>query len=106
MTMAPLMSPAPFQDPPFIWNEGDKQFQWHPNWEKWISNLSTVVNSFLVSGRSTLPATLYSSIALLQIQPYSTSQINSIVNPENGLITYDKTIHAYKRRKPGVWEIF
>lgn len=105
MTMANLVSPVPLQDPPLIWNEGNKQWEWHPNWSKWLSNMSTVMNDYMVSARSTLPSTLYNSISLLQVQPYSTSQLNSIINLQPGLLAYDKTTNQFKGSKPGVWQV-
>ena len=105
MTMANLLSPAPLQDDPFEWNEETKKWQWTPNWEKWISNINTVVSQYAVSGRSTVAATLYNAISLLQVPSHSTTQINSIVNPDDGLIVYDKTTNQFKGRKAGVWTV-
>jgi hypothetical protein len=105
MTMASLLSQPPLQDEPLQMNKTTNTWDWTPNYVNWFSEVYNVMADYLVSGRSTLPATLDGAISLLAVPQYPTTQINSIVNPDNGLLVYDTTTDQLKVRKPSGWVV-
>lgn len=105
MTMASLISPPPLQESPLAWNDVSKKWMWSPGMQKWLSDFANIVGEYLVGGRSTLTPTLFSTLNLLQVPRLPTSQINSIVNPDDGLLVYDTDTDELKLRKAGAWVV-